>query len=185
MKTAKIISAVIFILVLAVSCAPAAEPPGSVQSNSASLPVSTGAPETPAGEPLVLEGGTSWRVIRPEVCSETVLAAAASLDAHLFNRLEVHLTNKNDLAAPSEKEILVGLTNRPESAQVYETLKSKEYAVCIVNRKIVVIGFDDEGTKAAAKWFNETFVDRAARPEEGQKAQLYVDLSVEKRQTYR
>ena len=159
------------------SCDPVSQTGTAKTLPSASVTSSELTDEIPDVETaLVTDGECLWRVVRPEVCSETVLQAARSIDIHLFNRFEIHLENKNDLASPVSKEILVGLTNRPESQEVFSTLAENSYAVKEVNGKIVIIGENDRATAKAVEVFLSTWVDHAAKPSEGEKAQVPMSI---------
>ena len=59
---------------------------------------------------------------------------------------------------PIEREILIGMTNRPESGEFIETLKVKDYAMKIEGEKILIAGGSDESTAAAINAFNIGFV---------------------------
>ena len=54
---------------------------------------------------------------------------------------------------PSAKEILVGNTNRPETAEVLETLKPNEWAVVNKGNKIVICTNNDALLSLAIDWF--------------------------------
>lgn len=58
------------------------------------------------------------------------------------------------------KEILVGLTNRKESQDVYATLAKDEYAIRFVGDKLVIIGYDDYATAAAVVLFIDTYLPK-------------------------
>ncbi len=55
--------------------------------------------------------------------------------------------------ASAEFEILIGLTNRPESAQARERLGAAEWSVSIIGNKIVVTGWSEATTELAVNKF--------------------------------
>ena len=64
----------------------------------------------------------------------------------------------------SLKEILIGKTNRPESAQVYEELgNSHKYAIKTVGNKIVIAGATTELLIRAVDDFTETYLSKSQK----------------------
>ena len=125
---------------------------------------------------IVADGVCRYRVIRPERCSETVRTAAQSIDTWLFDRLDTHIEVKNDFSPPSEWEILVGDTNRPESRSLLEGLSENEYAVACVGKKLVFCAHSDRGVQKAVEWFLEKYV-KELRLTQGQTPRLIVSLA--------
>ena len=58
-----------------------------------------------------------------------------------------------EIAPEGTLEILVGLTNRPESIQAYETLKANDYYIGMVNNRLVIVGGSNKATASALKHF--------------------------------
>ena len=65
---------------------------------------------------------------------------------------------RDDIFEIEGKEILVGITNRKESHDVYATLKKDEYVIKFVGDKLVIIGFDEYATSAAVAHFIEAYL---------------------------
>ncbi|MBQ7338309.1 MAG: hypothetical protein IJW40_07640 [Clostridia bacterium] len=118
------------------------------------------------------DGSFSYQVIRPDISSETILDASVDIKNALRDHYEIEPIIGTDWIHPSTgvadfpeipTEVLVGLTNRAESQQVYEELADHEYTVRIVNQKIVILGKSDFGTKLATAYFIENYMsgDRA------------------------
>lgn len=61
--------------------------------------------------------------------------------------------------ADGRKEILVGNTNRPESAEVYDKLEAEQIGYYVINDNIVINFNFEGGIKAAADDFIERYVD--------------------------
>ena len=129
--------------------------------------------ETPA-EPLVLMDETTrlsiYTVVRAELADKRIIDVAAGLRTSLKNyygaeKWEI-LTDWEKDPNPDEiatrYEILVGQTNRPESEQVYAELGEDQYAIRVVNNKLVIIGVDDKRTIMAVKYFTETYLSEGA-----------------------
>ena len=64
-----------------------------------------------------------------------------------------------------EYEILIGKTNRPESAEFISKLRYKDYGYTLVGRKLVIAGGSDEATALAVSRFMSKVV-KAANPED-------------------
>ena len=96
----------------------------------------TEAPETDLPLTLVENGKSNYTVVYPEDADTKVIRAARSVATVLKNYTGADIGNqddylKKDETAP-EHEILVGLTNRPESTGVYKDLAAGEYTVRMV-----------------------------------------------------
>ena len=65
---------------------------------------------------------------------------------------------RDDVFEIEGKEILVGITNRKESQDVYATLKKDEYVIKFVGDKLIILGFDEYATAAAVAHFIETYL---------------------------
>ena len=70
--------------------------------------------------------------------------------------------DRGEESDPAAKEILIGHTNRPETAEVLSQLENNEYAVAVVGNKIVITGITDSLTPMALDWFVETYLSDGA-----------------------
>ncbi len=128
---------------------------------------STGGKETtPAEKMLVLaeNGETPYYIIRSEtaISSDPGVKGATSVVA-AFRGNGFELPIRTDWEGPGgnpveEKEILVGETNRPETAAVMATLTGNQFTVRVVGSKLVILGTSPVGTKLAADYFIENYV---------------------------
>mgnify|MGYP001024666329 FL=1 len=82
---------------------------------------------------------------------------------------------KDDIIDNDAPEILVGLTNRRESHEVYDTLGEDEYTICAVGKKLVIVGSNDYSTSQAVDVFIEQYIAPAAY---GKKLSVMSSLSV-------
>ncbi len=109
-------------------------------------------------------------VVRPEITEDRVTDAASNLRIRLSN---YYGAEDWDITTDWEKdpdeaeiatrfEILVGETNRPESAQVLAELGEEQYAIRVVNNKLVIIGIDERRTVMAVKYFMDTYLSEGA-----------------------
>lgn len=138
---------------------------------------------------LTEDGAPAYQVIRPDIADNTVTVAAVDVARALKESIGVEeVTIGSDWISRDgkadfpeiETEILVGLTNRAESEQVLQTLKAGEFAVRVVNKKVVVIGSNDFGTRLAAAYLIENYLsgERAGKVPEaldykGEYSQMY------------
>ena len=117
--------------------------------------------ETPAELNIVVDGKTEYEVIRDEDASSG--AIEITLARNVINQLKTltGVTAKLDTdwykagheLDSSTPEILVGLTDYPETQQVIASLTYGDYAVRAVGNKIVLFGFDSTGLSKAVSEF--------------------------------
>lgn len=65
---------------------------------------------------------------------------------------------RDDVYEIEGKEILVGITNRKESHEVYSTLKKDEYVIKFVGDKLIILGYDEYATAAAITLFMDKYM---------------------------
>ncbi len=88
-----------------------------------------------------------------------LVAKANDFKAELSSSTNVLIFPKADTEAePSEHEILIGITNRDESKQVYDSLGEGEYAIKMVGKKLVIVGKTTKATKVALGEFMAQYV---------------------------
>jgi len=109
---------------------------------------------------LVTDGKTDYKLIYPEGASKDLLSAVLLFSNTIKNYTGAQIDFESDLLPrgmtpdSSAKEILIGLTNRPESSEAIDnTMKSGEYVICIKGNKLVIGGLDDLSTKNAVDYF--------------------------------
>lgn len=113
-------------------------------------------PETIINE----ENLRDYVLVRTDGKRPLLIEAASSINDALKELFGYSLKLNNDWLdelggekAP-ELEILIGDTNRPESAEVLATLEGEgDYAVRFVGKKLVIVGTTDAATREAAKRF--------------------------------
>ncbi len=117
-----------------------------------------------------LEDLPSYVVVRPERTSDTLIAASADL-YKLFREISTSIVFKDDYLSARDPdpvpdlEILIGSTNRPESAAFIESLAPDEYGYTLAGRKILIAGTSDLHTVRAVALFAENILSRT--PENG------------------
>ncbi|MBR4292822.1 MAG: hypothetical protein IKT54_04330 [Clostridia bacterium] len=125
---------------------------------------------------LVKNGETPFTIIRPEMdeSGATVEQMKAIRDSFKENTgirisMEIDWLKVGQEPDPEKYEILIGQTNRPESAEAIKGLKYHDYVVKVVGNKVVINGQSPEALKMAADYFINEVLSKA---EEGS------DLSV-------
>lgn len=117
--------------------------------------------EVQSSEDLCLyeNGAPIYSIVRPDGKNEIISSAVSTLWKALMNSFECELTTNSDWAAdPSEipvgtPEILVGPTNRPESAEVQASLDGLVYRVTAINNRIVIAAASDLALEKAVDAF--------------------------------
>ena len=134
------------------------------------LPQETTSPETEKEETylkLIENGELLYTLVRPEKCSTTLFSAIKSIKSTIEEKLGISVKDTDDWVQGKPvageyisegAEILVGETNRRESRDVYLTLSVGEYAIRAVGNKIVIIGYNDNLTVAAAERFINDYI---------------------------
>ena len=123
---------------------------------------------------LVENGKTTYTVIRSEEAEDSIRTAASNLYQKIKSVTGVTLKLSTDwyntrqenldLSGP---EILVGQTNRPESAEVLASLPANSYTVTIRNEKLVILGTDNNLTAMALYEFEERILNNTEKCREG------------------
>ena len=111
--------------------------------------------ETAVDEDLsvVADGDSSFVFITPKNGPDKVISAAKTARNAIKSATGVNLEVRNDGKAAIATEILVGETNREESKTLMASTPYGEYAIRVMNGKIVIAAWDDESiTKACEKF---------------------------------
>ena len=165
MKNRKL-SVLLLAIVLAfalVSCGGNKNP---VETEPSDVPTVTQAP--PITEPPVTEP-TYEKTLFANWQDYTLTYAdkAAEVVSNTFVRFNLNLSEKynftpraeSDFLIPGESapegtlEILVGLTNRPESIEAKKSLRANDYFIGMINNRLVITGGSDKATAAALEYF--------------------------------
>lgn len=166
MKTVRILSFILAVLMLAVPLASCNlfkqdEPP-------VEEPVEEETPAAPEVTELSLVdvGITEYVIVRDYQASKKVVDAVANIAAMIkehtgadiqvkecFNNIE-----NEPLDVETEKEILVGMTNRKESQEALKGLLADDYTMQISGSKLVIGGGGDSGTVKALTVFLTAYI---------------------------
>jgi len=108
---------------------------------------------------IVSGGKSSYVIVTPKAASEEVESAAQELRDAIRKKTWVSLKVKTDLlnvaSKKSDTEILIGHTNSAESAEVMKDVPYGEYAIRVVNQKIVIAAWDDTSLIKGCEAFAE------------------------------
>ena len=114
---------------------------------------------------LDADGESHYNVVRPSGCSGEVTNGASAIFRQIKSVCGVTAKNISDENDGSDSyEILVGETNRPESAIAKEYLvnnvgtRFEDYIICTIGKKIVILGYSDKATAKAAEYFVNNYV---------------------------
>ena len=106
---------------------------------------------------IVGNGISEYNIVVPEAATSPIQGAAITVCDAIAESTGIKpewmdsYLGKNE-TAPA-KEILIGMTNRPETASVMENLPYGEYAIRVINGKIVIAAWDEKSiTKACEKF---------------------------------
>ncbi len=95
----------------------------------------------------------NYTIIYPDAHSEELKAQIDSLRSMLVSTYGAALSVKSDFITPGEYEILIGNTNREETAKFLEGKRSKDYGYAIVGKKLVIAASDDHASTEAVSEF--------------------------------
>ncbi|MBE6696238.1 MAG: hypothetical protein E7587_07275, partial [Ruminococcaceae bacterium] len=160
MKKTKLL-AILFALVLVlalVSCGGSKDPVDTKAPDGTQEPVVT-EPPRPTYARELFANWQEYTIVYEEGASDVVSNAFVQFNLKLKEKYNSAIRTNSDFLMPGETapegtlEILVGNTNRTESAQVYEKLKANDYFIGMVNNRMVIAGGSDKATAAALEHF--------------------------------
>ena len=130
----------------------------------------TSAPETEAAKiSIIADGLSEYVIVRPDTSADDVTSASMSVRDKINEIAGIRLTLKTDLIVPNnasfsatDYEILVGNTNRDETAQAMSELGYLDYGIFVKGTKICIVGGSDPATVDAVGYFIDTFVTGAS-----------------------
>ena len=103
---------------------------------------------------LVTDGVAQFVIVRADACDKVLTNTAVMLNTALRTMAGLEQYGlTTDYAEVVEKEILIGKTNRPESAEVASRLGEDLYRAEWVNGKFVIVGQNDAATAKGVRYF--------------------------------
>ena len=134
-------------------------------------------PEEKEELPIKLADLSKYEIIYPDKSPKALIESFSQVKPAIDDTFSVDITSRTDKYKKGvqgfekgEFEILLGATNRDESAEFIASLNRDNYGFAIINGKIVIAGRTDEGTEKAIKRFisvikkgdrSETFFDNS------------------------
>lgn len=120
-------------------------------------------------EKLILagEGAEQYTIVRSEKSSQAVIDANIALRKKLNADFSASLGVKEDWLnpqkneQPGEYEILIGDTNRPESAECAKGLKAGDYLITVRGKKLVIVGGSEQALLDAIEEFGNYAAGKA------------------------
>ena len=120
---------------------------------------------------IIDNGAVNFELVRPDECHKTLTSNVVELKRIIDEKTKTQIKistdfiNKFDTGfqVKTTSEILVGLTNRSESTQTYESLPENSYTVRKVGSKLVILGKDMNLTALALYKFKEIILDNAEK----------------------
>lgn len=112
------------------------------------------------------DGEATYRVIRPENANNAEASAAMLIVKQYKENHGVSLKNQIDDEEPDAAEILIGNTNREETAKAKELLlenasgRDNEYIICTINDDIVIFGMTEKALSEAASYFVNNYLSQ-------------------------
>ena len=162
---------VLMLTALLIGCGKTQAPAETTASDTVTTEAVTETEPAPTGLTVIAaDGATQFKVIRPELANNVVVEMAINL----FNTLnetygaKVGLsddwTKKVDadgMVTNEDYEILIGDTNRRESALAKEQMGENDYIICTIGNKVVIQGKSVYSVKFAVEQFVEKYVTKA------------------------
>ena len=139
-------------------------------TDAATEAATTEAPET-AAPPVVIRLAelSEYALVRPEETDDTLIRAATDLLKAINSACGSSMSIKTDFYKVGmkgyeivDREILVGDTNRPQSAAFLAELRAEDYGYGIVDGKLVIAGHSSEMTAKAVELFCNHVLDGSA-----------------------
>ena len=117
---------------------------------------------------------TTYSIVRPDIGSDAIAKGASALYQKIKDKTGTTLKLTTDWYSPREEnpdldnpEILIGETNRPETAEVLASLPENSYTVTIKNNKLVIVGKDNNLTTLALYAFEERILNNTEKCRDG------------------
>ena len=164
MKFTRILALVLAMLMLCAAFTacnkPEEEPPVTDDGGGTTTPPATDTKPEPISLSIVTESTTEYVIVYDYKASSAVVNAIQIMAANFEEYLGTPIAMRecySDIDDPSdivsEKEILIGQTNRPESIEAVKGLRSGDYKVTASGSKVVLVGGSEAATLRAVTNF--------------------------------
>ena len=138
-----------------------ADNPGDVQNDTNTAAGSVN------GLQLFEDDGTfRYTIIRSQDADQDIIACCSEFLTEMRRAFASDVSINDDFVERSATEeevalryeILIGHTNRPESAELLSSLNDDAYRIAVCGNKIIIGGKGDRGTMAAVQYFTEHYL---------------------------
>ena len=122
----------------------------------------------PPPEPVTLDLA-EYIIVRESDYTDDYKSCVRALRTGIEERTGVKLDMTEDYVypgkeiTPTAKEIIIGNTNRPETAKYRKGLREKDFVVTFENDRVVILGGNAQSTMKAVEYFLDTFVDSESK----------------------
>lgn len=112
---------------------------------------------------LIRDGKAGCGIVRQSSVGKDVMTLCSELFGAVRERTGAEIGFVSDRKSLQDGwiEILIGDTNRPESAQAKQALGEDAYSVSVVNRKLVLVGADERMLEHCLRSFLELIAQQA------------------------
>lgn len=139
--------------------------------------------DTPATEEvltILADGKSDYTIVRPDKITTVALDAVTTLRSAFTEKfgaepdIESDWIRKGEEVPVGTKEILIGNTNRPESAKALEELKEEGFLIKVYGERIAIVASGDAFLVNAVEYFIKTYITPATDKVELSKDTVYV-----------
>lgn len=174
-KYITLLAAASALLLCLAACAKEEGPAATSETVTTTAAVGETAPAPADAALYIIENKKSqFSIVRPDECSDALQKSASKFHTKIKSVTGASLKLNSDWYSPREAnpdldnpEILIGATNRPETAEVLAALPENSYTVTIKNNKLVIVGKDNNLTALALFAFEEKILNNAEKCREG------------------
>ena len=164
MKKLTLLLAVIMCALLIVSCSNVDTP---ADTTTQATPDTTAPVETQLPPLSIVSGGTTeYKVIRSDNSAKAVTDISVTLrsaieQAYGLEKMGIgtDFERNVDPANRYQYEILVGLTNRDESIEAFDSIKYNDFIIKVSGTRVAIVGGNDEKTVEAVNYFIENYLE--------------------------
>lgn len=162
MKIFRIVMCIVLALLMLAGCNnTGADNDTTTPAQDTSLPTS----DTAQDGKILFSDDVSYTIIRAEDSPQVITDIAVALKNRIADMLEsksikinTDWVRRGEQPDPETREILVGYTNRDETAQVIQTLNNGDFAIRTVGNKVVIAACTADDLRTAAEYFTSQLV---------------------------
>ena len=103
-----------------------------------------------------------YKVVRPDKSSDEFISVFTQFMRDIRSSWASAISADTDWLAPGkeayEYEILIGNTNRPETAEALSSVKNSDYIIRIIGNKLIIAGWNEDTTAEAIRYFTENII---------------------------